>query len=123
MIFFVHLNNSIDESKIIENLVISEIQNKFFWRDPFKNEVDIITSKNNLIIPIEVKYKNNVGMKDIKGLLKFCDVFKCKKAIVITKNLLKKHDIKLKNGMKLKINYIPAYLFLLEINPKTLNTN
>jgi len=121
--FFVHLNNSIDESKIIENLVISEIQNKFFWRDPFKNEVDIITSKNNLIIPIEVKYKNNVGMKDIKGLLKFCDVFKCKKAIVITKNLLKKHDIKLKNGMKLKINYIPAYLFLLEINPKTLNTN
>ncbi|MBI5777040.1 MAG: DUF4143 domain-containing protein, partial [Nitrospirae bacterium] len=27
----------------------------FFWRDPYKNEVDIILS-NGKIVPIEIKY-------------------------------------------------------------------
>ena len=114
--FFTYLNNEIDEGKLIENLIISQIETKFFWRDPSKNEIDVIITKNNQIIPIEIKYKNEINRKDIKGLLKFSQNFNCKKAILITKDLLKKENIELINKNNLELNYIPVYFFLLDID-------
>ncbi len=47
--------------------MINHIETQFFWRKN-KYEVDIISIKENKIIPIEVKYKNNIRTKDMKGL-------------------------------------------------------
>lgn len=113
--FYEYLNDAVDVGRLIENLVISQTKAKFFWRDPFKNEVDLILEQDKKIVPIEVKYQNTITKNDLKGLLKFCDKFRLSKAILLTKDLQKSEKIRL-NGKTLGIEYIPIHLFLLD-NP------
>jgi predicted AAA+ superfamily ATPase len=76
------------QSKVLEWLVVNQLDAEFFWRDSYKNEVDIIKVFNEKIIPIEIKY----GKIEIKGLLKFMDFFKLKKGYIITSNEEKKYE-------------------------------
>ncbi len=57
----------------------------FYWHDKAKNEVDIVFTSKNRTIPIEVKYTNDIEKNDLKGLVKFCEIFKTQ-GIVVTKN-------------------------------------
>lgn len=70
----------IDESKLIENLIVSILDAKYYWREKEK-EVDIIQHK----IPIEVKYKNTIANDDLKNIIYFMQKFKQLKGIMITK--------------------------------------
>ena len=100
-------SKDVDKGKLIEDLIISHLDAKFFWR---KNgyEVDIILDKKSVLIPIEVKYKNTVAEKDIKGLVKFMDLFGVEQGFVVTKDISEEKKI---NGKK--IIFIPVWLFLL----------
>jgi len=104
--------NELEKTKIVENLVFSHVLSLkkkelfpkiFYWQDKAKNEVDIVFTSNHRTIPIEVKYTNDIEKNDLKGLVKFCEIFKTQ-GIVVTKDLLKKED---------NITYIPVWLFLL----------
>jgi len=104
--------NEPEKTKIVENLVFSHVLSLkkkelfpkiFYWQDKAKNEVDIVFTSNHRTIPIEVKYTNDIEKNDLKGLVKFCEIFKTQ-GIVVTKDLLKKED---------NITYIPAWFFLL----------
>ena len=106
--------DELEKTKIVENLVFSHVLSLkkrdlfpkiFYWMDKVKNEVDIVFTLDGKIIPIEVKYTNEIVRKDIKGLIKFCGIFKTQ-GIVITKDLLKKEE---------NIIYIPAWIFLLMV--------
>jgi len=112
--FFPFLNKEINESKLIENLVIIHVNAKFFWRTPQKYEIDIILKKDNKIIPIEIKYKRNIIKKDMKNLLRFCEKFNVKEAIIVTKDKVSEEEFKLEKNKKIKIRSIPAWKFLLE---------
>ncbi|MCX6742502.1 MAG: ATP-binding protein [Candidatus Pacearchaeota archaeon] len=112
--FFPFLNDNIDEAKLIENLIVITSGAKFFWRTPQKYEVDIILDKNNKILPIEAKYKEHVTGKDLKNLLRFCEKFNAKEAVIITKNKDEKKEFK-KNEGKITIKFIPAWKFCLGI--------
>lgn len=97
---------SIDiKSKIFENTIILQTEANFFWRDAYKNEVDIILSKEKKIIPIEVKYSE---VRDIEGLLKFMNFFNVKEGFVISRDEEKEQKIDNK-----KILVIPAWKWLL----------
>lgn len=112
--FFEYLNKQIELGKLIENLVVTQTNAKFFWRDPFKNEVDLILQKGNEVVPIEVKYKKFIHKDDLKGLLKFCEVFKVNKGMILTKD--QKRVIKIKSpGKTINIEYLPVHLFLLSL--------
>jgi len=104
--------DDLEKTKIVENLVFFHILSLkkrelfpkiFYWLDRVRNEVDIVATLDNEAIPIEVKYKNEIEKKDIKGLVKFCEEFNTK-GIVITKDLLKEEG---------NILFVPAWLFLL----------
>ncbi|PKM92211.1 MAG: hypothetical protein CVU81_01740 [Euryarchaeota archaeon HGW-Euryarchaeota-1] len=84
--FYSYLNPQIEEPKLIENLVLCLCNAAFFWRTPQKQEVDFILGKNNKILPIEVKYRENILEKDLKHIVSFCKKFKCQSALLITKN-------------------------------------
>jgi len=58
------------------------------WLDRSRNEVDMVVTLKNEVIPIEVKYSNEIGKRDLKGLVKFCEEFDTK-GIVMTKDILK----------------------------------
>lgn len=97
--------DSLSKSKVFENVLINQLKADFFWRDPYKNEVDMVLDEGK-IIPVEVKYGE---IKDIKGLLKFMDLFNINKGFVISREQEKKQ----KYGDK-EILIIPAWKWLLE---------
>ena len=72
----------------------------YFWRDNQK-ETDIVIDKKIGLLPIEVKYRNTILDKDIKGLFDFKEKYETKTGIVITKTYLDKKD---------DIIYIPFWM-------------
>lgn len=96
--------DDLSKSKIFEWLIINQLKAEFFWRDPYKNEVDIIMI-NKKLVPIEVKY----GKIDFKGLLVFMKKFRVNEGYIISpkKEETQKSDEKI-------IFVVPAFKFLLK---------
>lgn len=99
------LSDFVDKGKLVENFVLSLKNYKFFWRDPYKHEIDFVDVENKEITPIEVKYKEDIREKELKNFLFFSKRFKQKKAILLKKTLDEK-KIKIKN---LEIKETPLY--------------
>lgn len=97
-------DDTISQSKAFEGLIINQLNAEYFWRDPYKNEVDIIIS-NQKPKPIEIKY----GKIETKSLLKFMRKFNVDKAYIISLHQEKTSEI---DGGKIVV--IPAYKFLLQ---------
>lgn len=91
-------------SHIIESMVdfdfrlLCERENykEFYYRKSGKEEIDIIIDRNIDIIPIEVKYTNQIENSDLKAINKFIEenqnkgINQAKFGIIITKDILKK---------------------------------
>jgi predicted AAA+ superfamily ATPase len=84
-------------------LVVNQLKAEFFWRDPYKNEVDIVTT-NGEPLPIEVKY----GKIDFKGLLAFMKRFKVEEGYVISPD---KEETQKVGGKRISV--VPAFKFFL----------
>lgn len=98
--------------KILGQYVESLLSDENFWRDKQKNEVDIVLKKQPLL-PVEVKFQNQVSGPDLKGLLKFMEIEGLGKGVVVTKNVFEKKQPKNK-----QILVIPAWLYsLLQVKP------
>ncbi len=99
------------EGQLIENCAVHYTRlfaeqnryNLFYWRDGQK-EVDIVLDKKSQVVPVEVKYRNQINWEDLKGLAAFMNKFKTTHGIVISKNILKKDE---------NIYYVPFWLFSL----------
>jgi len=96
--------DSLSKSKVFENSIVNQLKAEFFWRDSYKHEVDVVLAEGK-ILPIEIKYGE---LKDLKGLLRFMEVFKVSKGLVISKE----EERKQKAGNK-EISIIPAWKWLL----------
>lgn len=96
-------DDALSKSKVFENIVINQIKTDFFWRDPYKNEVDAVLSGKE-IVPIEIKY----GRIDFNGLAKFMEKFDVKEGFIISRDEEREQKI----GAK-KISVIPAWKWLL----------
>jgi len=90
----------ISQSKVLECMVANNLNAEFFWRDQYKNEVDIILTEPKLI-PIEVKLSETKS----KSLELFMQKFKAKKGYIITQNQETKE--------KGKVEVIPAFKYFL----------
>lgn len=87
----------------MEWLVVNQLKADFFWRDQYKNEVDIILAGKE-IIPVEVKY----GKVDTQGISAFMRAFKVPMGYVVS---LEKEGEFRRDAKRIKV--IPAYKFLL----------
>ncbi|MFH1256406.1 MAG: ATP-binding protein [Candidatus Diapherotrites archaeon] len=92
--------DTISQSKVLECVVANNLNAEFFWRDQYKNEVDIILTEPALI-PIEVKLSETKS----KSLELFMQKFKAKKGYIITQN----QEIKEKG----KVEVMPAFKYFL----------
>lgn len=92
------------KSKAFEGILINQLNAEYFWRDPYKNEVDIVIDQDKPK-PIEIKY----GKIEIKGLLSFMKKFNVNEGHIISFN----QEKKLEHGDK-KITITPAFKFLLQ---------
>jgi predicted AAA+ superfamily ATPase len=91
------------KSRVFEWLVVNQLKAEFFWRDPYKNEVDVVMT-NGEPVPIEVKY----GKIDTKGLLAFMNRFKVEQGYVVSTDKEETQKI----GGK-RISVVPAFKFFL----------
>lgn len=96
--------DDLSKSKIFEWLIVNQLKAEFFWRDPYKNEVDIVIADKRPVA-IEIKY----GKIDFKGLFVFMKKFKVDKAYIISKEKEEKRKIDGKT-----VSIIPAFKFLLK---------
>lgn len=91
--------------KCFETALVLQLDAEFFWRDTYKNEVDIIKAVGNSILPIEIKHSK----VDIKALKLFMKKFKVNKGIIITYD--KSEEIKF-DGKEISI--VPFYGYILQ---------
>lgn len=102
---------------IVENVVFVHLLRKakqlvpgiFYWKN--KHEVDFVTENpNGDVVPIEVKYQNEINAEDFKGLHSFFKHFeKVKYGIMVTKDRFE--TVKTKDGRTIQL--VPLWLFLL----------
>jgi len=97
-------DDSLSQSKVLEWLAVNQLQAEYFWRDSYKNEVDIIDVKNKKTIPYEVKQ----GKIETKSLLKFMDLYHIDDGYVITSVTEDRYQCE-----KKIIRAIPLYKLLL----------
>lgn len=86
--------------KVFETAIVLQSNAEFFWRDSYKNEVDIIQVTGDKIFPIEVKSSKI----DYKPIQLFIKKFKLDGGAIVS------YDLKEKSG---NIEVIPFYEFLL----------
>ncbi len=89
--------------KAFETFVANQLDADFFWRDAYKNEVDLILTKPELTA-IEIK-SGELKERDLSSLEKFIKKYKPKKSFVVS------YDIEKKIG---NMQIIPFYKYLLE---------
>jgi len=92
--------------KVFETSMVLQLDAEFFWRDTYKNEVDIIKLIDNNILPIEIKYSKI----DNKALKLFMRKFKINLGVIITFD--RKETINIDSK---KIKIVPFYEYLLNI--------
>jgi len=80
----------------------------FYWFDENRYETDIIMSCKSKMIPIEVKYRESFDVKDLKGLVSFCNEFGNRHAFVVTKSMLDEMYVE-----DIRVTFVPLWLFLL----------
>ncbi|MFP4609034.1 MAG: ATP-binding protein [Candidatus Natronoplasma sp.] len=99
---------SMDEGPKVETAVYNCLKRSYdvhYWRDHY--EVDMIVKKESTI-PIEVKYKEEIRKRNLKGLFEFMEKQEVEKAIVVSKEKWesKTYDDK-------EVIFVPAWLFIL----------
>ncbi|GAB4534187.1 MAG: hypothetical protein Fur0020_00600 [Thermodesulfovibrionia bacterium] len=101
----------IDIGKIIETIIVSHLirlkgREVFYFREGY--EVDAIIELDKKVYPIEIKYKDDISKKELRGIEGFCKKFKLDRAIIVSRDTLKEGHI---NGCN--VLFIPAWLFTL----------
>lgn len=96
-------DDDLSKSRVFEWFMVNQLKPEFFWRDPYKKEVDIVLVDDK-ISPIEVKY----GRIDLTGLSAFMRKFKVSHGYVISTREEREQKIDDKT-----ISIIPAFKFLL----------
>ena len=94
--------DDISRSHAFEWIVIRLLNVDFFWRDPYKNEVDAVAVEGDKISAFEVKY----GKIDTDGLITFMQHFKINSGTIISKEAQKSMKVDGKN-----VEVTPAYRF------------
>ena len=109
-VYFAHpciayaLNPQMDiRSLAVENQVINELGIVFFHRDRGK-EIDGILQYKDTLIPIEVKYKNNIKDSDTRTIRNFLEKNELNQGVVVTKTTFREEG---------NLLLIPAYMLLL----------
>jgi predicted AAA+ superfamily ATPase len=96
-------DDDLSRSRVLEWVATTQLKAEFFWRDPYKNEVDLVLT-NRKPVPVEVKH----GKIDFSGLRAFMRKFGIDKGYVLSRD---REETRKVNGRTFIV--VPAYKFLL----------
>jgi len=100
---FMQVFSTLPPAKRVESIVARHLffKNISYFRN--RLEVDFILRLDHQIVPVDVKFRENLYKEQLAGLKAFQKQMSYDQAVVITKNFQK---------MLPKINFIPAHIFL-----------
>ncbi len=105
---FNDINIRVDNGQLFENFVFLQLLNHYnadqinYYKTKDGTEIDfIILEKNNILIPVDVKYKEFEKHKNIRAISEFQKIKPLNSAFIINKNLIQKADTQ---------HYIQAFL-------------
>ncbi|MBI4170814.1 MAG: ATP-binding protein [Candidatus Aenigmarchaeota archaeon] len=98
-----------DKDRIMENLIASVLDAKYYWRKDGK-EVDFLNVISRKIIPVEVKNAPTADAGDLKNMLYFLERNKITKGVVVYQG-----EEKTETFGKRKIQFIRFWKFLLSM--------
>jgi predicted AAA+ superfamily ATPase len=104
---FSDFDSRADNAMLLENFVFRELFSNFsewklnYWRTAGKAEVDFVLSRENEIVPIEVKLNSE---KIGKSFYSFLQAYQPKRAIIVTLGKFKKQQV---NGTT--VYWVPAF--------------
>jgi len=99
-------DDDLSRAKVFEWLLVNQLKAEFFWRDSYKNEVDVVAGEK-APLPVEVKY----GKADFKGLLAFMRKFKMDEGWVVSRDVEETKKIDGKT-----IHVVPAFKYLMNFS-------
>jgi len=82
--FTLGLNPHADLPSVLEQFFVNNLNARFFLKTPQKEEIDIIHTRDQSVLPIEIKIKEKIGRDDVNTLFKFLDRNKLQRALLIT---------------------------------------
>ncbi|MDG6225297.1 MAG: ATP-binding protein [Candidatus Thermoplasmatota archaeon] len=88
--------------RVIENVMVSNLDPVFFYRDGNK-EIDIIARDRDMPLPVEVKYSSKIDGRDLRTISWFVEKRDLEMGIVATKDLLERRG---------RILLVPAFILL-----------
>lgn len=88
-------------SRAFECSVVNQLKAEFFWRDPYKNEVDVVRA-GDPPMPIEIKS----GKIEMGGVNAFLKKFKLNEGTIISRDNETYHR---ENGRKIRV--VPAHVY------------
>ena len=96
--------DDLSPSRVFEWALVRELRAEYFWRDAYKNEVDVVLPAKKPI-PVEIKS----GKVETRGVEAFLRKFRADKGYVVTRDQEGERAV---DGGRIRI--VPAYRFLLE---------
>ncbi len=96
--FTAALEPRVDFSLLVEQYFVNRLHGRFFWRDPQKREVDLISTENDVVLPLEIKIRKKVDKRDLRGMFQFMERYDLNRGLLIT---LGKEDVFEKDGKKI----------------------
>src|SRR3990172_5814784 len=96
--------DDLSRSRVFEWALVRELRAEYFWRDAYKNEVDVVLPAKKPI-PVEIKS----GKVETRGVEAFLRKFRADKGHVVTRDQEGERAV---DGGRIRI--VPAYRFLLE---------
>jgi predicted AAA+ superfamily ATPase len=94
-------------SKAFECSVVNQLRAEYFWRDIYRNEVDVIRD-GTPPMPIEIKY----GKIETGGVTAFLRKFKMAEGLIISRDKAFVHE---ENGRRIRV--VPAYEYFASPEP------
>jgi predicted AAA+ superfamily ATPase len=104
--FTLGLNPHADLPSVLEQLFVNNLNARFFLKTPQKEEIDIIHTRDQSVLPIEIKIKEKIGRDDVNTLFKFLDRNKLQRALLITLDIETKFQKE-----KLTVDAVPYWKY------------
>ncbi|MCG9480131.1 MAG: ATP-binding protein [Actinomycetia bacterium] len=98
--FTTSLAPDVNRGWLMEQYFINYLKARFFYRNPQKEEIDVILESDNKPVPVEIKIRNKIKLKALNPMLKFLKKYDLKQGFVISEDT---HELFSKNQYQIEI--------------------
>ena len=118
--FTLALHPQIALPRLVEQFWVNLLKAKFFYRSPRKDEVDVVLENDRVVLPIEIKIREKITIRDAAALFVFLNRFGGSTGLLITQDI---EGVFERNGRQVKLLPYWKYHAILDFVHNELNNS